>query len=182
MLAVPFRSSRPRDLFPLAVYRDVTRCHLWVFQPSARATTKSASSLIVLQNSFCGMGLKFSEAWARRLNNDVGDHVAKRQTHGRFWQRVCGSIERRFSLVSFFGGNLAVTAFGTFATLSPYKRTSSARLCTPEKCHVWNRMSASICARLAVRNASERGLCSAGARTRKLKVYRDAKARRPGAD
>jgi len=21
------------------------------------------------------MGLKFSEAWARRLNNDVGDHV-----------------------------------------------------------------------------------------------------------
>ena len=28
---------------------------------------------IVLQKSFCGMGLKFSEAWARRLNNDVGD-------------------------------------------------------------------------------------------------------------
>jgi hypothetical protein len=34
------------------------------------------------------MGLKFSAAWARRLNNDVGDHVAKRQTHRRFWQRV----------------------------------------------------------------------------------------------
>jgi hypothetical protein len=53
----------------------------------------SASEEIVLQNSFCGMGLKFSEAWARRLNNDVGDHVAKRQTHGRFWQRVCNTIE-----------------------------------------------------------------------------------------
>jgi hypothetical protein len=39
---------------------------------------------IVLQKSFCGMGLKFSEAWARRLNNDVGDHVATRQTHRRF--------------------------------------------------------------------------------------------------
>src|SRR5258708_27810965 len=37
--------------------------------------------------SFCGMGLKFSEAWARRLNNDVGDHVGTRQTHRRFWQR-----------------------------------------------------------------------------------------------
>src|SRR5713226_1624684 len=64
------------------------------------------------------MGLKFSEAWARRLNNDVGDHVATRQTHRRFWQRVCGSIERRLSLVSFFGENLAAAAFGTFATLS----------------------------------------------------------------
>ncbi len=74
---------------------------------------------IVLQKSFCGMGLKFSEAWARRLNNDVGDHVGARQTHRRFWQqRVCGSIERRLSLVSFFGGNLAAAAFGTFATLS----------------------------------------------------------------
>src|SRR5467141_3300295 len=74
---------------------------------------------IVLQKSFCGMGLKFSEAWARRLNSDVGDHVGARQTHRRFWQqRVCGSIERRLSLVSFFGGNLAAAAFGTFATLS----------------------------------------------------------------
>jgi hypothetical protein len=77
---------------------------------------------IVLQKSFCGMGLKFSEAWARRLNNDVGDHVATRQTHRRFWQRVCGSIERRLSLVSFFGENLAAAAFGTFATLSANNR------------------------------------------------------------
>jgi hypothetical protein len=68
------------------------------------------------------MGLKFSEAWARRLNNDVGDHVATRQTHRRFWQRVCGSIERRLSLVSFFGENLAAAAFGTFATLSAMNR------------------------------------------------------------
>src|SRR6267154_478158 len=73
---------------------------------------------IVLQKSFCGMGLKFSEAWARRLNNDVGDHVATRQTHRRFWQRVGGCIERQLSLVSFFGENLAAAAFGTFATLS----------------------------------------------------------------
>jgi hypothetical protein len=72
----------------------------------------------VLQKSFCGMGLKFSEAWARRLTNDVGDQVATRQTHRRFWQRFCGSIERRLSLVSFFGENLAAAAFGTFATLS----------------------------------------------------------------
>src|SRR5258708_38979331 len=77
---------------------------------------------ILLQKSFCGMGLKFSEAWARRLNNDVGDHVATRQTHRRFWQRVCGSIERRLSLVSFFGDNLAAAAFGTFATLSALNR------------------------------------------------------------
>src|SRR3954447_15486183 len=77
---------------------------------------------IVLQKSFCGMGLKFSEAWARRLNNDVGDHVATRQTHRRFWQRVCGSIERRLPLVSFFGENLAAAAFGTFATLSAINR------------------------------------------------------------
>src|SRR6478672_1377066 len=73
---------------------------------------------ILLQKSFCGMGLKFSEARARRLNNDVGDHVATRQTHRRFWQRVCGSIERRLSLVSFFGENLAAVAFGTFSTVS----------------------------------------------------------------
>src|SRR3954468_19183644 len=79
---------------------------------------------IVLQKSFCGMGLKFSEAWARRLNNDVWDHVATRQTHRRFWQRVCRSIERRLSLVSFFGENLAAAAFGTFATLSERKQTS----------------------------------------------------------
>src|SRR5260370_21762907 len=64
------------------------------------------------------MGLKFSEAWGRRLINGVGDHVATPQTHRRFWQRVCGSIERRLSLVSFFGENLAAAAFGTFATLS----------------------------------------------------------------
>ncbi len=86
----------------------------------------------VLQKSFCGMGLKFSEAWARRLNNDVGDHVATRQTHRRFWQRVCGSIERRLSLVSFFGENLAAAAFGTFATLSAqsglHKRTDECPL------------------------------------------------------
>jgi hypothetical protein len=72
------------------------------------------------------MGLKFSEAWARRLNNDVGDHVATRQTHRRFWQRVCGSIERRLSLVSFFGENLAAAAFGTFATLSAQNRHADA--------------------------------------------------------
>src|SRR5258706_3945601 len=77
---------------------------------------------IVLQKSFCGMGLKFSEAWVRRLNNDVGDHVATRQTHRRFWQRVCGSIERRLSLVSFFCENLAAAAFGTFATGSAPNR------------------------------------------------------------
>src|SRR5258708_841478 len=70
------------------------------------------------------MGLKFSEAWARRLNNDVGDHVATRQTHRRVWQRVCGSIERRLSLVSFFGENLAAAAFGTFATLSAHFGTA----------------------------------------------------------
>src|SRR5260221_14600890 len=80
--------------------------------------------VIVLQKSFCGKGLKFSEAWARRLNNDVGDPVATRQTHRRFWQRVCGSIERRLSLVSFFGENLAAAAFGTFATLSRAEQTS----------------------------------------------------------
>src|SRR5258705_5948092 len=74
------------------------------------------------------MGLKFSEAWARRLNNDVGDHVATRQTHRRVWQRVCGSIERRLSLVSFFGENLAAAAFGTLATLSANRRH---RACTP---------------------------------------------------
>src|SRR5712691_11955724 len=82
---------------------------------------------MVLQKSFCGMGLKFSEAWARRLNNDVGDHVATRQTHRRVWQRVCGSIERRLSLVSFFGENLAAAAFGTFATLSARSGCSQAR-------------------------------------------------------
>jgi hypothetical protein len=87
------------------------------------ACPMSALKRIVLQKSFCGMGLKFSEAWARRLNNDVGDHVATRQTHRRFWQRVCGSIKRRLSLVSFFGENLAAVAFGTFATLSSALRT-----------------------------------------------------------
>ena|SRR4029077_16012114 len=45
----------------------------------------SALLPIVLQNSFCGMGLKFSEPQVRRLNNDVGDHVVMRQTNRRFW-------------------------------------------------------------------------------------------------
>src|SRR5258707_7007270 len=89
---------------------------------SSRTASEVRKVPIVLQKSFCGMGLKFSEAWARRLNNDVGDHVATRQTHRRVWQRVCGSIERRLSLVSFFGENLAAAAFGTFATLSANKR------------------------------------------------------------
>src|SRR5258707_14869369 len=31
---------------------------------------------ILLQKSFCGMGLKFSEPYVRQLNNDVGDHIA----------------------------------------------------------------------------------------------------------
>src|SRR5258706_16277770 len=91
----------------------------------------------VLQKSFCGMGLKFSEAWARRLINDVGHHVATRQTHRRFWQRVCGSIERRLSLVSFFGENLAAAAFGTFATLSA--NTGSRRIAL-ELAEAWRLM------------------------------------------
>jgi hypothetical protein len=40
---------------------------------------------ILLQKSFCEVGLKFSDPWVQRLNNDVGDHVAKRQTRRRFW-------------------------------------------------------------------------------------------------
>src|SRR5260370_35387042 len=84
----------------------------------AHVIAKSALPPIVLQKSSCGMGLKFSEAWARRLNNDVGDHVATRQTHRRFWQRVCGSTERRMPLGSFFGANVPAAAFRTFATLS----------------------------------------------------------------
>jgi len=91
----------------------------------------SACARIVLQKSFCGMGLKFSEAWARRLNNDVGDHVARRQTHRRFWQRVCGSIERRLSLVSFFGENLAAAAFETFATKSAQNGPADAVAACP---------------------------------------------------
>jgi len=30
---------------------------------------------IVLQKSFCSTGHKFSELWARRSNNHVGDHI-----------------------------------------------------------------------------------------------------------
>ena len=36
---------------------------------------------ILLQKSFCEVALKFSDPQVQRLNNDVGDHVAKRQTH-----------------------------------------------------------------------------------------------------
>jgi hypothetical protein len=50
----------------------------------------------------------------------------------RFWQRVCGSIERRLSLVSFFGGNLAAAAFGTFETLSPPQRTCPLNARAPQ--------------------------------------------------
>src|SRR5215204_583370 len=39
---------------------------------------------ILLQKSFCGLGLKVSEPQARRLKNDVGDHASMRQTHRRF--------------------------------------------------------------------------------------------------
>src|SRR5436190_13433029 len=105
------------------------------FGNCGRRQRMSDHRTIVLQKSFCGMGLKFSEAWARRLNNDVWDHVATRQTHRRFWQRVCGSIERRLSLVSFFGENLAAAAFGTFATLSSCERTSHGAKARSEKCH-----------------------------------------------
>jgi hypothetical protein len=38
----------------------------------------------MLQKSFCGMGLKFSEPYARRSNSYVGDYAAVRQTHRRF--------------------------------------------------------------------------------------------------
>jgi hypothetical protein len=107
-----------------------TRCEPRVLSFTLRSPLTEPPSVIdvaywqiVLQKSFCGMGLKFSEGWARRLNNGVGDHVATRQTRRRFWQRVCGSIERRFSLVSFFGENLAAAVFGTFATLSGSKQT-----------------------------------------------------------
>ncbi len=36
---------------------------------------------ILLQKSFFKMALKFSDPWVQRLNSDVGDHVAKRQTN-----------------------------------------------------------------------------------------------------
>src|SRR5260370_16968720 len=86
---------------------------------SSRTASEVRFVPIVLQKSFCGMGLKFSEAWARRLNNDVGDHVATRQTHSRFCQRVSGFIERPLSLLSFFSDIFASLAFSTFSTLSP---------------------------------------------------------------
>src|ERR1700687_3868323 len=45
-------------------------------------------------------------------------------------KRVCGSIERRLSLVSFFGENLAAAAFGTFATLSaPLRHADGIEQC-----------------------------------------------------
>src|SRR5258707_2450462 len=84
---------------------------------SDRLRRTSAFGGIVLQKSFCGMGLKFSEAWARRLDNDVGDHVATGQTHRRFWQRDCGSIERRLSVVSFFGAQFSAPATWALSTL-----------------------------------------------------------------
>jgi hypothetical protein len=39
----------------------------------------------MLQKSFYEVGLKFSDPQVQRLNSDVGDHVAKRQTHRRLW-------------------------------------------------------------------------------------------------
>jgi hypothetical protein len=33
---------------------------------------------ILLQKSFCEVGLKFSDPYVQRLNNDAGDQVAKR--------------------------------------------------------------------------------------------------------
>jgi hypothetical protein len=59
--------------------------------PMERITDSSRTSSLVrfmptlLQKSFCEVGLKFSDPQARRSNNDVGDHVAKRLTHRRFW-------------------------------------------------------------------------------------------------
>jgi hypothetical protein len=53
--------------------------------PDARQTSRHVRKVpIVLQKSFCGMGLKFSEPEARRSNNYVGDYAAVRQTHRRF--------------------------------------------------------------------------------------------------
>jgi len=39
----------------------------------------------IVAKSFCEVGLKFCDPQVQRLNQDVGDHVAKRQTHRRFW-------------------------------------------------------------------------------------------------
>ena len=50
---------------------------------------------ILLQKSFCDMGLKFSHPEVQRLNDDVEDHVAKRQTHGRFEPIALASNEGR---------------------------------------------------------------------------------------
>jgi hypothetical protein len=50
---------------------------------TSRATA-SAVPPIVLQKSFCGMGLKVSGLWARRLNKDVGTRVVMRQTRPVF--------------------------------------------------------------------------------------------------
>src|SRR5260370_7651881 len=41
---------------------------------------------IVLQKSFCGIGLKFSKASARRLNNEPWDHVSPRPPPTPFYQ------------------------------------------------------------------------------------------------
>src|SRR5258708_18065263 len=119
-----WRLSRSAISAGLVYFREIGRTAFWEFcntigtkRTCWRVPRRSAFEGIVLQKSFGGMGLKFSEAWALRLNNDVGDHVATRQTHWRFWQRGCGSIERRLSLVSVFGGNLAAAAFGL---LQPY--------------------------------------------------------------
>ena len=41
-----------------------------------RSSRDVACWQMLLQKSFCGMALKFSEPYVRQLNNDVGDHIA----------------------------------------------------------------------------------------------------------
>jgi hypothetical protein len=58
---------------------------IMVFLYSAIMLWRAGRWQILLQKSFCEAGLKFSGPQVRRLNLDAGDHVAKRQTHRRFW-------------------------------------------------------------------------------------------------
>src|SRR6266403_396627 len=68
----------------LVYFREIGRTAFWEFcntigtkRTCWLVPRRSAFEGIVSQKSFGGMDLKFSEAWARRLNNDVGALHAK---------------------------------------------------------------------------------------------------------
>ena len=100
-----------------------------------RSSAMSALPLILLQKSFLGDERNFLGPLMRFVCGDVRDLIVSHKTdHGPAHWRY-RALQQWRCLKICFREIFGIVRFSTFATISPYQRTSSGCLGMSEKCH-----------------------------------------------